>query len=70
MSECCKGLAPVNNCRCEKERLRTANAPLVRRIERYLAALGQPMDNGRANPDNDMIYLLRDCCDALTGAHP
>lgn len=33
---------------------------LVKRLDRWLATFGEPMGNGRSNPDNDMIYLLRD----------
>ena len=40
---------------------------LVARIDRWLTVFGEPMGNGRANPDNDMIYLLRDCRAALNG---
>lgn len=38
---------------------------LEARLLHRIAALGVPMGNGRANPDNDMIYLLMDCHDVI-----
>lgn len=31
---------------------------ILGRLNRWITHLGQPMGPGRANPDNDMIYLL------------
>ena len=38
---------------------------LLTRLDRWIEHFGKPVGNGRANPDNDMIYLLSDCRDAL-----
>jgi hypothetical protein len=38
---------------------------LLARLDRWIEHFGKPTGNGRANPDNDMIYLLSDCRDAL-----
>lgn len=43
------------------------NAELLGRCNRWLDHFGYPMGNGHANPDNDMIYLLRDVISALGG---
>ena len=33
---------------------------ITSRIDRWIAHFGEPMGPGRANPDNDTIYLLTD----------
>lgn len=33
---------------------------LLARLDRWIAHYGEPFGNGRANPDNDIPYLLRD----------
>ena len=30
------------------------------RLERWIKACGRPFGGGRANPDNDMYYLMKD----------
>lgn len=39
----------------------------VERIERWLKVLGPIMGPGRANPDNDMQYLLLDAAECIRG---
>lgn len=41
---------------------------LIARLDRWIAVFGKPMAPGGANPDNDMIYLLRDVREALSKA--
>lgn len=41
------------------------NGRVVERLRNWIHAIGQPAGNGRANPDNDMIYLLRDAADEI-----
>lgn len=36
------------------------SATIVDRLEKWQAVLGRPMAPGRANPDNDLFYLLLD----------
>lgn len=38
---------------------------LVKRLRRWQETFGKPIGNGRANPDNDMIYLLGDAAASL-----
>jgi hypothetical protein len=38
---------------------------LIARLDRWLAACGEPVGNGRSNPDNDGLYLMQDCRAAL-----
>jgi hypothetical protein len=33
---------------------------IVQRVDRWLEILGKPFGAGRANPDNELVYLLSD----------
>jgi len=44
-----------------------AETEILARLDRWRNHFGAPIGNGRANPDNDMWYLLSDAHDAISG---
>lgn len=49
------------------ERSDQSEVEVIARLRRWRAVLGNPMERGRANPDNDMFYLLLDAEEAIAG---
>lgn len=44
-----------------------SEAGILARLERWRETFGKPMLGGRANPANDMIYLLMDAAECIKG---
>jgi hypothetical protein len=44
-----------------------SEAGILERLDRWRETLGEPMGNGRNNPDNDMFYLLADAALCIRG---
>ena len=49
------------------ERSEAAETSVVARLERWRETLGTPIGAGRANPDNDLIYLMMDAVEVING---
>lgn len=45
----------------------TSEVAILERLDRWRETFGKPMAGGRANPDNDMIYLLADAAECIRG---
>lgn len=51
----------------ETERSEQSEIRVLERLRHWRAVFGLPLVGGRANPDNDMIYLLLDAEEAIKG---
>lgn len=49
------------------EKSGTSEIEILERLELWREALGHPLGGGRANPDNDLIYLMSDAAECIRG---